>query len=482
MEGQTFDAGLLRDMERRDEQLLGKWRGDQSFAVRNIAFGMSNDTSRASFKKPVVAILPFSWLIQFNSRHPYGGNDGSLIAAKGLQSRLSGGVQVRAGFVEMQLAPELVWAANTLYPSTAQFGFNNGKSFQRMYVGQTTLKLVAGTFAVGVSTANQWWGPGVRNSLLMSYQAPGFAHVFVGSRKPLRTAIGSFEWKLMGGWLDADSTRSMENFHLTSGAGLGRRKRYLSSLVLSYQPKWLPGLFLGVTRSVQTYATDSAFGSLGFLERYVPVLALAAQKKNVQNEDFLERDQLASFFLRWVFPQHQFEWYAEYGINDYGINTRDYLLGPSHSAAHIIGIKKIIPQNHECWIDINLEFTKMSQSPDWMVRDAGNWYIHSSIREGYTHENQILGSVYGFGADAIYAGLRLVKGRQKWGFYIEQIDRDPINKINKWVDRSLGVSRQVVKGKLLIQGKLSFIHSQHYAWEKSSFLQVQGQMVIGVSR
>ncbi len=104
---------------------------------------------------------------------------------------------------------------------------------------------------------------------------------------------------------------------------------------------------------------------------------MAAQKKNVANEDLLARDQVASFFLRWLFPKQHAEFYIEYGFNDYGFNTRDYLLGPSHSAAHVVGFKKIIPQKGENrWIDITLELTKMSQTPDHMVREAGNWYVH----------------------------------------------------------------------------------------------------------
>ena len=168
LSAQTLDAGITRDQHQRDLQLLGRGNADQSFTLRSIPFGIESDTVKGSFKKPLVTVLPLSWLTQFNSRQPFSENDGSLIAAKGLQTRLSGGVQVRAGFVEMQLAPELLWAANPAYPVTASYGYNSGKSFQRIYPGQSTIQLVAGGFRAGVSTANQWWGPGVRNSLLMT--------------------------------------------------------------------------------------------------------------------------------------------------------------------------------------------------------------------------------------------------------------------------------------------------------------------------
>lgn len=464
---QTFDAGLLRDQQLRDQQVLGKGRTDQSFTLRTIPFAVNADSITSSFKKPVIELLPISWTHQFNSRHPFGGNDGSMIAAKGLQTRLSGGVQVRAGFVEMQLAPELIWAANSRYTATPQFGYNSGKSFQRIYPGQSTLQLVKGGFRIGISTANQWWGPGVRNSLLMTYQAPGFTHFFVGSRRPLSTGVGSFEWKLIGGWLRTDGDRSMENRHLlAANPSMGQQKRYLSAFTVSYQPKWIPGLFVGINRVVQTYSKDSLTNTLGAFERYFPVIALGGQKKNVANEDLIDRDQVASFFLRWLFPKQHFEFYIEYGYNDYKFNTRDYLLGPGHSAAHIVGFKKLIPQAGEHrWIDITLELTKMSQTPDHMVRNAGNWYEHGQIIEGYTQDNQILGSVYGFGADALYAGVNLVSAEKRLGFFIEQINRDPVNRSQKWIDLGFGFTPQWIKGRWILGGKIELIRSRGYAWQ-----------------
>ncbi len=465
---QTLDAGITRDQHQRDLQLLGRGNADQSFTLRTIPFGIESDTVKGSFKKPLVMVLPLSLLTQFNSRQPFSENDGSLIAAKGLQTRLSGGVQVRAGFIEMQLAPELVWAANPAYPVTPAYGYNSGKSFQRIYPGQSTVQLVAGGFRAGISTANQWWGPGVKNSLLMTYQAPGFEHFFIGSRRPLKTPIGSIEWKLMGGWLRTDGDRSMENTHLQKADAIfGTRKRYLSGLTIAYQPKWVPGLFVGLNRVIQTFSNDSLTSTFGSFERYFPVIALAAQKKNVVNEDLLDRDQVASFFLRWLFPKQHFEFYIEYGYNDYKVNTRDYLMGTSHSAANIIGFKKLIPQKgKDRWIDIVLELTKMSQTPDYLVRNAGNWYEHSSIKEGYTQDNQIMGSVYGFGADAIYAGVNLVNGAKRMGFFIEQINRDPIGRSQKWVDLGLGFTPQWEKGKWIFAGKLELVRSRGYAWQK----------------
>lgn len=465
---QTFDAALVNNARIRTEQLAGVVSAKKSFTIQTIALSDDSVLSIGSLSKPVFRILQTSFTSVFTSHHPFSVNDGSLIPAKGLQTRLSGGVQMKAGVFEAQLAPEVVWADNARYTVTPLYGYNDGRSFQRVYAGQSTLQLVFGGFNAGLSTSNQWWGPGVRNSLLMTYQAPGFTHFFVGSKKPQNIGIGHLEWKLIGGWLKTQAERSIENRHLQEADFImGQRKRFLSGLTLSYQPKWIPGLFIGLNRVVQTFAGDSAVIAQGTFERYFPVLALGGQKKNVANEDALDRDQIASFFLRWLFPKHHFEFYLEYGYNDYKLNTRDYLLGTSHSAAHIAGVKKLIPQvGQNRWIDLSFEITKMSQTPDFMVRNAGNWYEHSPITEGYTHDNQIMGSIYGFGADALYASMALVRENKRLGFFIEQIKRDPVNRTNQWTDLGIGFTPQWTKDRWLFNGKAEIIHSSGYGWEK----------------
>lgn len=472
---QTFDVGTLNDIHNREKQLKGKWDPQQSVMIRSLALMEDSTTARASFRKPIINILPISLITQYNSRHPYGGNDGSLIPAKGLQSRFSTGIQLKAGFIEAQFAPEVVGAVNQAYQVTPDFGYNNGKSFQRIYSGQSTIQLTQSGFKAGVSTANQWWGPGVRNSLLMSYQAPGFVHFFVGSKRPQSIGIGHLEWKMTGGWLEADGDRSMEHRHLRSADPMmSSRKRYVNAVTVSYQPKWVPGLFVGLSRVIQTYTSDSLVNSLGSFERYFPVLALGGQKKNLTNEDQFARDQVASFFLRWVLKEHQLEFYTEYGYNDYKTNIRDYIGGVTHSAAHIVGIQKRIDgPGANRYITLNMELTKVSQSPDWLVRSAGNWYEHDQIKEGYTNDNQIMGSVYGFGADAVFVGINFVKEENRLSFFYEQIVRDPIGRTLRWVDRSIGAQRQIKKGKWLLSGKLQMILSSNYTWRDGSPMQIQ---------
>ena len=41
----------------------------------------------------------------------------------------------------------------------------------------------------------------------------------------------------------------------------------------------------------------------------------------------------------------------------------------------------------------------MSQRPSYLQRNAGNWYEHYKLSDGYTNESQILGAGAGWGND-----------------------------------------------------------------------------------
>lgn len=56
-------------------------------------------------------------------------------------------------------------------------------------------------------------------------------------------------------------------------------RRYQSAFVINYQPNWIPGLFVGMKRSLQRYQKDIGLGGTSFLKKYVPVLTKAFQKK-----------------------------------------------------------------------------------------------------------------------------------------------------------------------------------------------------------
>ena len=183
-----------------------------------------------------------------------------------------------------------------------------------------------------------------------------------------------------------------------------------------------------------------------------------------------------------VFPKSHFETYVEYGYNDFKDNIRDLSVDAQHASAFIVGFKKIIPQLAGKYISVSGEITQMAQSPDYVVRSAGNWYVHSSILQGFTHMNQILGAGSGLGNNVQTIHVEKCAGPRRIGFKLQRIQNDPrrvaggigtqfLGNIN-WTDITYGPTAQWIKDKWLIRGELQFVKSRNYGWESGSLFNV----------
>jgi hypothetical protein len=196
---QNIPVGSVDMIEQRsrNEQLLGNGNPLISYTLRPLALELidSTLTNDIHSKKIITKILPVTLTQQYNTFAPYGWNDGSMIPAKGYQTQLSGGLYAQYGILSVQLKPEYVYAANPsfdIFPLTetssarqvnayylnytdlpAPYG---DKSYSKLNWGQSNISVAINKFSVGLSTENLWWGPGSRNSLIMSNNAQGFLH------------------------------------------------------------------------------------------------------------------------------------------------------------------------------------------------------------------------------------------------------------------------------------------------------------------
>ncbi|OYZ43683.1 MAG: hypothetical protein B7Y19_09490, partial [Sphingobacteriales bacterium 24-40-4] len=249
-----------------------------------------NQIYSSAYGKSKILILPFSWQQRYNGHPSYSRNDGAMIPAKGFQSLVSAGFFAKAGPLSVQIRPEYVFAGNGTFREyrshlgTADLPVRFGNDhYSRLSWGQSSVRLNFDPVSVGLSNENLWWGPGKQNSILMSNTASGFKHLTLNTSRPIRTPIGSIETQIIAGRLEGSGFTD----------GLSDDWRYLSGMVFSYQPRWAPGLFLGLTRSFQTYSEDMD----ATFSDYLPFFQ-AFQKKNTDEDDKI-RDQLTSVFARW---------------------------------------------------------------------------------------------------------------------------------------------------------------------------------------
>ncbi|KAF0237731.1 MAG: hypothetical protein FD183_1538, partial [Chitinophagaceae bacterium] len=353
-------------------------------------------------------------------------------------------------------------------------GSNSGKALSKAYLGQSSVRLNLGPVSVGVSSENLWWGPGQFSSLMMSNNAPGFKHITFNSTRPLKTLIGSFEWQLIAGKLDEDTSAAFENFYMKPLLPKND-SRYINGIVLTYQPSFMPHFFVGLTRTEHLYQTDQKLKT-GFINKYLPVFEASSPVANA-NSSSIPSDGAFSFFTRWILPKHQAEFYAEFGYND-----RDIAVNPSHSAAYILGAKKIIVQKNNQLIDIAAEITQMAQSASSVLRNSGNWYEHGGVTQGLSYQNQNLGAGSGFGNNVQTLQVKKIHGFNMIGVKMQRIQQDPKGfkgpsnllamRPIQWNDIALGFLGQHRFNKLLINGEMQLVHSKNYGWEQGNAFNV----------
>ena len=475
---------MIRPLSNQYQKWVAKTAN--SSTAKNLRGSLSAAKSNIMYQ-----VLPLTIKQQYNTHHPYGWNDGSMIQARGYQTQISLGIFSKIGPLEIQLQPELVYAQNNNFETfptryndsiwRSHYSILNGidnpekygnGSFKKVYAGQSSVKLRFKKVAMGVSTENLWWGPGTRNSLIMSNNAPGFPHITLNTSSPVTTGIGSFEGQIISGVLKGsgilpDTNRTINNKRLY--VSKADQKRYLNGMIVTWQPKWTSGLFIGLARVFYIDKDDIKPSANG----YVPVLT-AFFKNKTPREDQLNRDQLLSLFMRLVSAGGKQELYAEFGRNDHAQDGTDLLLEPEHARAYTIGFKKIFTPKPAQQLELMAELTHLQMSSTASLRDAVSWYTHHRVPHGYTNFGQVIGAGIGPGGSSQAIGLSRVKGVDKVGLMLERVVRNNDfyyeaftlrrNYTAHWVDLSMNLNKSWTRNRFIYVANLSLIRSLNYQW------------------
>ena len=446
----------------RTAQLLGEFDPSVSFTslpIHTGKIGVKIDSSliggneygatlKTFFgKHGTLKILPVNFLMEYSSHHPYSRNNGSMIPNRGYQQLISFGFHAELGPLSIQFKPESVYAENRNFEGfpdshygsiwsrryslwnyidmPERFGEN---AYKKSLFGQSSIRLNYSGLSLGLSSENIWWGPSIRNSIMMSNQAQGFNHITFNTTRPLKTFIGNFEWQVVTGRLEGSGFRPPVPGQTVGISNYYNPKkddwRFYQGLTLSYSPKWVDGLSLGVIRWIQTY------GEFATKNRdYFPVFD-GLFRKNDKYGLFdgsleLERDQAAGIFGRWVWQDAKAEIYGELNYNDAKYNLRDLMLDSDHARAYTVGFNKVFKKNQASKIyKVSYERTMMQQTSSRLLRNAGSWYMHSSVRHGYTNNGEVIGAGIGPGSNSQYFELSMIDKLDKYGVAFEVIDQD----------------------------------------------------------
>ena len=478
----SLDQAWRTDLMRRS-QLLGNFDSTISFLINPIYLNNQNSISNSSHssqpnrylqkrgksflgKLGYVDLMPVQLLQQYVTDIPFKTIDGPMLASSGYQVMASAGVYAKLGPLTIQLQPQWVNAQNKSFSNNIQT--NN---YNQLFWGNSSILLNAGPASIGISSENISWGPSVFNPLLMSGHAPGFTHLTFNSTRPLKTPIGNFEWQMISAYLDPMDKSYQGLAEIGSATTPGRR--YLNSAIISYKPKWVSGLSLGISRVVQENEAELDYNKKWFL--------LLNNVDRASDADFnteQSRDQYAGFFMRYLMQPANAEFYMEWGRNDAFYNLRDAIQRLDHSRAYTLGIRKLFQVNadkRKYW-QILSEYTRMQQPPSWPLLSGGAWYEHSRAVQGYTHLGEILGAPIGQGANAQIVRLSKFNGLQQYGIQLERVTQNGVffednlaftnPSKTKWVDFSLRLMADHPIKRWIISSSIAIKRSYNYQWSQ----------------
>ena len=509
----------------RTSQLLGEFKSEVSFTLKPLDIGKNGleikkeifDTEKyapsfLSFLKGngKIKILPIDYNIEFNSHHPYNRNNGSMGPNRGYQHIISAGIYAEIGPLSIQLKPEYLYSQNKDFE-----GFGEGpnghyskiwakryklwnridmperfgeKSISKTLIGQSSIRLNYKGLSLGVSNENIWWGPSIRNSIMMSNQARGFKHITFNTTKPLKTKIGNFEWQVISGRLESSGYLPAGSDRQHAGTNIYVPKinqnswtndwRYLQGYTITYSPKWVPGLSLGFIRWVQMYSAVVR-GKNPWLKgepTWFPAFKNLFRKNDKYENYEAQTNQAAGVFLRWLWKDSKAEIYVDYHHNDSKQNIRDLLLDSDHSRAVTVGLQKVFKINNDDFL-FSWEWTQMEQTASRLLRNAGSWYEHSNTYDGYTNEGEVLGAGIGPGSNSHYFALSRIRDKEKLGIAFEIIDQDndfyheafasASDPRRYWKDFNLHINFSKKYKNLWLSSNLIYSRSLNYQWDLS---------------
>ncbi len=483
------DQIIFEDYFRRG-QLIGKFSfssflirpliSTDSLALANLNYSLSIfDKDSTRFFSPEIKLLPINMGSQFGSGNPYP-EGGKFLKAKGYQQWISEGIYGSFGPFSIQIQPEFIFAQNNIYDT----GFSKGSgieyveifgegAYSKLLPGKSSIRLNYGAFSLGASTENIWWGPGQYNSLLFSNNAFGFQHLTLNTRKPAKTFLGSFEGQLILGKLD--------NFVPLVRDGK-EDWRYVNGITFSYQPKWIPGLFFGASRVFQQYSSfnDQSFSYyFPLFEPFQKIKLIDPNSPDFDSTEYDDRLQSQQFtgFARLVIPKAKAEVYFEYGRRDHAVDWREFLINPDHARAYLFGFKKLISLPNEFFFQMNGEILQQQESINILTRygpsGSGSWASHG-IRQGFTHQGQMLGPGVGPSSNIQTLETSWVKGLKKLGIRWERLNRhqdvyikifnDP-SENGRWVDYSARILADWQFDNLLVSTTTNFVYSLNNQWD-----------------
>ncbi|MEX2600436.1 MAG: capsule assembly Wzi family protein [Balneolaceae bacterium] len=458
----------------------GWWNRKLEIAEEEIGNPDLGYSIRAGFYEPVFRST-------FNSQLPYGENNAAAWYGRGTTSEMAGGIYLTSDYITITLRPQFVYQQNREFEdprflmrdsegnirylpegmgARVDLPYRFGpEPFWTTDAGQSSIRLHYKQIEAGVSSEPLWWGGAVRYPLMLSNNAAGVPHFFLGTREPVAVPyIGSFEFRFIGGWpQDSKWYDGPDDF---------RQPRFLNAVNVSFSPDLIPFLTLGFTRAFMEHVPNGVSFS-----DFTNVFTAKNTTSTPENTSSL--DQSVTVYARWLFPKAHAEIYGEFFREDRNYDFRDFLMQPHHNSGWSIGFQKLFFTSWPEFIKVNTEVTSLGTNRLDEIRWQTYFYTHSRVRQGQTNRGEVLGAAIGPGSNSVYLAVDGYKDDFKVGVFIQRLvendhfhyrwnlenDDRPWGQGDKWnhrVNLNIGSNFLWGPGPFYVQGKLVWSKAYNY--------------------
>ena len=343
-----------------------------------------------------------------NTNFPFGTADGAVWAGRGLTVAARAGAVVVAGPLSVRIEPVLLRAQNDAFalfdparPGDRRFADPlepeaidlpqrfGARPFQRLDLGDSEIRVAGRGLAVGLSHALQGWGPATAFPLVLGAGAPGFAHAYAGTARPVSVGLARVHARVLVGRLEQSAISSTPD---------SLAVRLASAAVVTLVPRGLPNFEVGGTRF---FHRRWRAGDLAAAWR-VPFEGLLFKEGQLRLDDttstaFLTDNQLASAFFRWRLPGAGAEVYGEFARNDASFNLRELITQPDHSTAYTLGARARRRRRADRLLVVGGEVVNARITHLDRVRPQARLYQHAVLTQGHTHRGQLLAAAAALG-------------------------------------------------------------------------------------
>ena len=433
---QVSDAAVMRPAD--SPTILGgiaddQWRLAQLMGRADASGWMMRTPSTvvASPRRPSATGLRWSPIgpaldVAWNSALPFSINDGSLWAGRGTNVLVTGGVGAQLWRVRARFVPELTHAQNRgffIEPSLTE----GRKSFASPWhsgewsadlplrlgnepvttvgLGQSVVALDLDRVEIGASNEGQWWGPAIRNGIVLSNNAGGIPHLFLRTPRPLGTTLGDVELRWIAGVLtesiqfDDDPTND---------------QRALSGFVATMRPAAARDLTLGIARVVFAESDGSGDALAHGADVFTRWTRLGDSTASGDGAD-----QMLSLFGRWVLPASGAEFYGEWVRLEPPSSLRELIVAPQRSQGWTAGLQWARSLRAGLF-RVQAEATTLEQTPS-APGAIRSFYTSNAVRQGYTQRGQPLGAAIGPGGSSQWLAVDRLASRWSVGLQLGRI-------------------------------------------------------------